>query len=135
MATQRVLAIESVDNLTDAERAFVDVSPYPPNTDLSAYVISSGAGTQRYIAPADDSVEIGSVVEDYGSWVVTRQHATSSSDLRCRKVDGTENQRRFALGLLFTQGELPLLRRGPQLQGSRGHLRSDNPEVGFLVRR
>jgi hypothetical protein len=77
---QRILAFESIEDLSAVERSMIDRSRYAPNTALRVYVIGTEDGTRRYVAPVDEAIELGSEVESYGSWAATSQLATSSGE-------------------------------------------------------
>lgn len=77
---QRVLGLEAIEDLSDSERSLVDRSLYPPDTHLTVYVVGNERRIERYIAPFDETIEIGSRVESFGSWAVAGQLATSSGE-------------------------------------------------------
>lgn len=50
MGGQRILAFESIEDLSAVERSMIDRSRYAPNTALRVYVIGTEDGTRRYVA-------------------------------------------------------------------------------------
>ena len=80
MNDERILKIETLEDISEAEQDLIDRGKYPPGTELRVYVIGNERAAFRFIAPADEAIEIGKVVTGYGSWVLTEQLASSSGE-------------------------------------------------------
>lgn len=69
---ERVLRIASLSELSAVERSLIEETRYAESVELILYVLGNDMAheTRKCIAPRNNDVTIGDIVEDLGAWSI-----------------------------------------------------------------